>query len=276
MNKQQPFQIYKKPSIHNGSLIVAWSEDAGALGSNVINYLTDKLGAQELAELDVSGFFSLRGVSVINDVAQFPQCKLYCCEQKNLVLLLSNPPQSNWYTFFKSILTIAENECHIKNLYTIGGMISLSPHTISAKLLATANCTDLKNSLQQYDLTRSMNYETPEEQRPTLSSYLIWLAQRRGIAAATLWSPVSFYLANTEDPRSCWRAIDFFNRLLALGVNTSDIAAKIADQDQRIAEIKQQMPEIGESIRKLEDNLGLDEEESEHLIKTMSALLRKR
>jgi DNA-binding Lrp family transcriptional regulator len=61
-----------------------------------------------------------------------------------------------------------------------------------------------------------------------------------------------------------------------VNVNTSDIAAKIADQDQMIAEIKQQMPEIGESIRKLEDNLGLDEEESEQLIKTMSALLRKR
>ncbi len=275
MNKEQPFKIYKKPSIQNGSLIVAWSEDAGALGISVIDHLIHKLGAEEFAELDPSGFFSLHGVSVVNDVARFPQCKLYCCEQKNLVLLLSNPPQSNWYKFLNAILTIAENDCQVRTIYTIGGMISLAAHTQSSKLLATANSAELKNTLQQYGLTRTMDYETPQGQRPTLSSYLMWLAQRRGIAAATLWVPISFYLVNIEDPRACRKAIEFFDRILGLAVNTTDITNKIAVQDQKIAEIKQQLPEIAESIQKLEDNMGLDEEESEHLIKRMSELLRK-
>ena len=77
-------------------------------------------------------------------------------------------------------------------------MVALSAHTASRELIVTANSSEMKESLSQYGLVLNINYETPPLQRPTISSFLIWVAKKRNVAGASLWVPIPFYLITIE------------------------------------------------------------------------------
>lgn len=276
MSQKHPHKIYEKPELTSSSLVVGWNEDAGKLGSKVIDYLCRNLGCIEFAEIEPADFFPLTGVSVKDDIAQFPESRFYYCPQNNLVIFKSDPPKAEWYRFLCSILDIAEQYCHAKELYTIGGMVSISAHTTPRELLAIANSPQMKRVLSQYNLAGDFNYETPPGQRPTPSSFLIWLAKERNMAGASLWVPVPCYLVSTEDPQAWRKAIEFLDIRLSLGIDFKDLDENVAKQNEKIAGARVRLPEVENFIRKLENNLVLSPEENEKLVMKMDELLRER
>ena len=64
-----------------------------------------------------------------------------------------------------------------------------------------------------------MDFETPPGSRPTLNSYLLWMAKTRNLAAANLWVPVPFYLMSNDDPDSHKKALEFLDNRLDLNLN---------------------------------------------------------
>jgi len=142
-------------------MVVGWSADAGNLGAKVTDYLIKKLGGETFCEIEPEEFFSLGGVTIENDLVQFPESKFYACPQNDLVVLKSTPPGHEWYKFLNLILDIAQNHCHVKEVYTVGGMISLGAHTAPRQFFGTLNSLELKRALSPYGLTREVNYESP-------------------------------------------------------------------------------------------------------------------
>ena len=276
MSQNHAIKIYGRPELQSSSLVVGWSEDAGKLGPKVIDYLNSKLGAKEFGEIEPAAFFPLRGVSVEGDVAQFPESKFYCCQEKNLVTLKSNLPRFEWYEFLNSVLDVAEHYCHAKELYTVGGMVSLSAHTAPRELLAIANSPEMKQVLSQHDVARNMDYETPPGQRPTLSSFLLWVAKSRNVAGASLWVPVPFYLVATEDPQAWRKTVEFLDKRFDLEIDFGDLDKEAARQNEKIAQLRNRFPQLDDYIRRLESNLALTEEENEKLVKEIEDFLRKR
>ena len=273
MDEMQTFKVYGKRELQDSSLIVGWSEDAANLGTRVIDYLNKKLATEEFGEIDPVDFFPLGGVSVEDDIVQFPESKFYCSYEKNLVIFKSNAPRAEWHKFLSSVLDVAERYCHVKELYAIGGMVSLSAHTSPRSLLLVSNLPRMKNELGQYDLARGMDYETPPGQRPTLSSFLLWVAKNRDIPAASLWVPVPFYLVATEDAAACRKVVDFFDKRLALGIDLSDLDEAVARQNEKLAQIRFSFPEVDSYIRNLESNIALSQEDSEKLAKEIEEYL---
>ena len=270
-----PLKLYSKPKFQNCYLLVCWNEDAGRLGPSVFDYLNRKLESQLFCEIEPDGFFQLGGVLVEGNIVQFPESKFYCCPEKNLVIFRSHSPRSEWYKFLNTVLDIATDSFQIRELYTVGGMVTLASHTTPRVLLATANSPDMKTALSQYDLARDMDYETPTGQRPTLSSYLLWVARRRDIPGAALWVPVPFYLASTRDPRAYRKIMDFLNKKFNLGLDPSDFDEEIHRQNEKIARLANQFPELDDFLHKLESNLSLTDEENSRLVQLMEDHLRK-
>lgn len=275
MIEKHPLKIYEKPELSSSSLVVGWNEDAGKLGWKVIDYLHKNLRCIEFAEIEPADFFPLTGVSVKDDVAQFPESRFYYCPKGNLVILKSDPPKAEWYKFLCSILDIAEQYCHAKELYTIGGMVSMSAHSNPRELLAIANSPQMKRVLSQYDLAGDFNYETPPGQRPTTSSFLIWLAKERNIAGASLWVPVPCYLISSEDPQAWRKAIEFLDIRFNLSIDFKELDENVATQNEKISGARVRLPEVDNFIRKLESNLVLTPEENEKLVKEMDEFLRE-
>ena len=264
-----------KPELQHPSLIIAWSIDAGALGTNVTGYLNRKLGSQSFCQIEPLDFFPLGGVTIKDDLVQFPQNSFYASSGKDLIIFQSTPPGHEWYKFINLTLDVAE-QYRVKEIYAIGGMISLAAHTTPRMLVGTFNSPVLKGALSGYNLAPIMDYETPPGQRPTISSYFIWAAGKRNIPGVSLWVPIPFYLLNVNDPRAQKKVLDFFNQRFSLGMDLNDLDDEIRLQNQIIAELRNSFPEIDRSITRLESNLGLSEEDSHNLVNEIAKFLRQK
>jgi proteasome assembly chaperone (PAC2) family protein len=275
LNEKHPYRVFGQPEFGSSTLVVGWSEDAAKLGRKVTDYLTRKLEGQEFCEIEPDDFFPLGGVSVENNIAQFPEGKFYHCPGKDLVILQSHPPRSDWNRFLNSILDVAEQYCHVREVYTVGGMVYLGAHTYPRELMALSNSPEMTAVLSRYDLAREIDYESPPGQRPTLNSFLLWAAQRRGLAAASLWVPVPFYLVGAEDPQAWGKVLEFLDERLELGIDLDGIDEEAVRQDERITVLRGNSPEVDGYINKLESGQGLTPEESESLVKAMEEFLSR-
>lgn len=276
MGKGHSFRIHRQPELKTSSLVVGWREDAGRLGPRVIDYLNRELGAEEFGEIEPADFFSLGGVSVEGDVAQFPEGKFYSCVSKGLVTFKSSAPAFEWHRFLQSILDVAEHFCHAAEIYAVGGMVTVGAHTAPRELLGVANCPQMKEALGQYDLGTPLDYETPPGQKPTFTSYLLWVAKRRNLPGAGLWVPVPFYLVAADDPQAWRKMIAFLDRRLQLGIDLANLDREVAQQNERLAQLRSGSPDIDACISKLETNQTLSEEENETLVREVQHLLARR
>jgi proteasome assembly chaperone (PAC2) family protein len=249
--------------------------DASQLGARVTDYLVRKLGGQPFCDVEPVDFFTLGGVVIENDVVQFPETRFYACPGSDLVVLRSAPPTFEWYRFLNLILDVAREHCHVKELYTIGGMVALGAHTAPRMLTGTPNSAEFKDVLSPYGITTELNYESPPGQKPTLNSFLSWTAKVRKIPAANLWVPVPFYLLTVYDPKAEKRVLEFLNVRLDLQIDFSEIDEEIRKQNEKMGQLRSSFPEIDNCISKLESNLRLSEKENEQLINQVEEFLRE-
>lgn len=275
MSQEYPFKIHKKPNLGNCSLVLGWSEDIGNLGRKVTDYLNRTLKGQEFAEIEPAGFFPLGGVTVKDNLAQFPESKFYACQERELVVFQSDPPRAEWYRFLNSVLDVAEHYCRIRELYILGAVVTMSAHTTPRDLFAIVDSPKTKEVLSGYDLSRDMDYQTPPGERPTLNSFLLWMAKHRNIPGISLWAPIPFYLATTEDPQAQKKILSFLDERLDLKIDFSDLDQEIREQNEKLAQVRARFPQIDDYICRLESNLMLSEEENGELIKKIETFLRE-
>jgi proteasome assembly chaperone (PAC2) family protein len=273
LSQGYPITIYKEPDLRRSSLVLGWSEDIGNLGRKVTDYLNRKLRGQEFAEIEPEGFFSLGGVGIRDNVAQFSESKFYACPEHELVVFQSDPPGAEWHEFLTSVLDVAEHHCQAKELYLLGAMVSFDAHTAPRQLLAVANSAEMKEVLGQYDLARDMDYQTAPGERPTLNSFLLWIAKGRNIPGVSLWVPIPFYLAAMEDAQAQKKVLSFLNERLGLRIDFSDLDQEIRKQNEQLARARSRFPQIDDYINRLESNLMLSEEENGKLIKRIEDFL---
>lgn len=269
-----PFKLSWQPELRDSSLIVGWSMDSGKLGTRITDYLTRQLDSESFCEIDPVEFFSLGGVIVEENLVQFPESKFYASPRNNLAILKSAPPRYEWYRFLNLVLDVAERYCKAKEIITIGGMVSLNAHTTPRELMGTFNSPEVKDSLSHYNLASGMEYETPPGQRPTLNSFLIWAARRRNIPGFSLWVPIPFYLMTVDDARAQRMVLELFNQKFDLGLDFSELEDEIERQNQMMADMRNASPDIDKSIRRLEQNLMLSNEESQRLVGEVERLFR--
>jgi predicted ATP-grasp superfamily ATP-dependent carboligase len=275
LSSEPVFRLQGEHRLVKPALIVAWAEDASNLGTRTVDYLIEALGCREFGEILPEGFFPMAGVNVVDDVAQFPKSKFYVSDESNLVLFRSNIPRTGWHGFLDAVLDVAGHDCDVSEIYTLGAMISPAAHTVPRLLISIVNKQEIKADLDPYNVMTGTDYETPPGQKPTLSSYLIWLARQREIRGVNLWVPVPYYLISADDPRACKRLVYFFNTKYNLGVDFTKLDDQIAQQNDRIARLFERSPESEAFVRRLETGDVLDGEESEKLAREMAEALKQ-
>lgn len=264
-------KVHFQPELENTSLIVGWQEDAGKLGPKVVEYLNRHIKARSFCGIEPVDFFPLAGVAIENNIAQFPISKFYTGDKrKDLVIFESAQPPYEQYRFLNSLLDVGEHYCKIKELYTVSGTISPIAHTSPRRLLAVFNQPEFQRRVEGHGLV-NMTWEGP----PAISSFLLWLAQKRGIPGVSLWPEVAFYLAATKDSKAVKVALSFFNGRFGLGLDLTELDLEIKDQSEKLAQLRREDPQIDRYIRTLEIGLSLDEEEQLKLVRGVTEFLEK-
>lgn len=267
---KKPFKFTTQPTFKNTSLIVGWNKDTGNVAPTVIDFLNEKLGGQMLCEIELEDFFSFGGVAVEDDIIQFPECKFFYNEKKNVVVFKSDQPNFQHYKFLNTVLDIADQFCNVKELYTISGFVASCVHNAPRRIFSVFNLKEFWERLQGYGL-EDMTWEGP----PAISSYLLWIARRRGLPGLSLWPEIPFYLGAHEDPQSIKYTLSFLDRRFHLNLDLTEIDRAIREQDEKITLLRQENAEIDQYLRLLESGLSLDEEEQLKLAREIYSLLKK-
>jgi proteasome assembly chaperone (PAC2) family protein len=265
-----------QPKLRKPTMVIGWESDTARLGGRVTDFLIKNLEAQPFCDIDPVEFFPMGGVAIENDIVQFPQSTFYASREHNLVIFRSAMPRYEWYKFLNLVVDVAQDYCHVKEIYAIGGMITFAAHTSPREAWATCSSAKIKKTLSSYQLSRDMDFETPPGSRPTLNSYLLWITQRRDLTAASIWVPVPFYLMTGDDPAAHRKALEFLDTRLGLGLDYTDIDISIKQQNDKLRRLRQSSEEVDAYIKKLEKNQRLSEEEHENLVKAVDDCLRHR
>ncbi len=265
------YKFSEQPEFENPSLIVGWNEDAGRLSPKVTEYLNRRIKSKSFCEIEPAGFFFLDGVAIENNAAQFPESKFYYSEESNLVVFKGNESRFERYKFLNAILDVAEHYCKAKELFTINGTISQVAHTNPRRVLTVFNQEAFQKKLRGYGL-EDMNWRGP----PAASTYLLWIAERRGIAGASLWPEIPFYLAADEDFQAIKLILSFLDKRFDLGLDLKELDEQIKEQNERIAQLREEDSEINRYIGALESGLSLSQEEQMELIKGITELLERK
>jgi predicted ATP-grasp superfamily ATP-dependent carboligase len=264
------------PKMRKPTLVIGWEQDTALIGARATEYLLQNVPQMHsFCDIDPVEFFPLGGVGIENDIVQFPQSTFYASAEHNLIVFRSAIPRYEWHKFLNLVLDAAQ-EYKIKEIYGIGGMFTMAPHTLPRESWATFSSPQLKKTLNSYRLSRDMDFETPPGSRPTLNSYLLWLAKNRNIPAANLWVPVPFYLLGSTDPASTKTVLEFLNKRMELNLDFTGIDTAIKKQNEKLAQLRASSGDIDGIIAKLESNQPLDDEEHENLVKAVDNCLRRR
>jgi predicted ATP-grasp superfamily ATP-dependent carboligase len=186
---------------------------------------------------------------------------------------LSDPPQLDWYAYLNAIINNAQQVWGVRELFTLGSMVSLSSHTQPREIFMVFNSGTAKKRFAAGCGERTIDYQTPPDQKPTLNSYLLWVAQRRNIPGVSLWVPVPFYLATVGDRYAEKMIISFFSERLNWQVDVGDLDREVRRQHESIARVRGDNEEVDGYLTRLECRSDLTEEEHVRLIKAIEDAL---
>jgi len=265
------FKFSERPQFENPSLIIGWQEDSGKLSPKVIEYLNKKIKGKSFCEIEPTGFFSLAGVAIENNIAQFPENKFYYSQRNDLVIFKGNEPRFERYKFLNAIADLAQHHFKIKELYTISSTISPAAHTSPRRISAVFNQREFQKSLRGCGL-EDMNWEGP----PAINSYLLWIAKNRGIPGASLWPQIPFYLAASEDFQAIKMTLSFLETRFNLDLDFTELDEEIKNQNTKIEMLREEDSDIDKYIGMLEGELPLSEAEQVELTMKVTELLEQK
>jgi predicted ATP-grasp superfamily ATP-dependent carboligase len=251
-------------------LIVGWTKDIGAVSRGVVDFLAEAPGSRRFGQVHPVRFFAVGGVTVNDDVAQFPRSDLFCNERSNAVILRSDEPQAHRYEFLHGILDLAEHYQGAEALYAINGIASLIPHTAARRVFLVSNDAILQRELRRF-VPGGLTWQGP----PHISTYLLWLAKNRGLPGASLWIEVPFYLADSEDAQAIRTGVALLDRIFGWDYDLGDLEHRAAAQEETLAQLRDQDPDIDTRIRLLEQGESLERSEQQELVEAVQGALKE-
>ena len=274
MISERPYVLHGKRFSRSASLILFWSQTAGGLSNRVIDCLDQQLKLELCGEIKQGKFFSLGGVQIKRDVIQFPQSKFYRCRASNIIIFESDVPSHNHYEFINTIIEFAQDCCRLKELVTIGEIISAIGPQEKRKMAAVVNQSKLKKALASYEIATDINFRTATGGIPTLNSFALWVAQKRDIAGYNFWIDIPFYLAATYDAAAAKKILGFLDDKFKLGLDLTGIDQDAAKLETRLAELMKQNKEAGRLMGLLTRGISVTRNEGEMLSQEVTDFLQ--
>ncbi len=264
------FHFTSRPHVERPSLLVSWTRDVGAVSRGVADFLADTPGTSPFGQVKPVNFFPVGGVTVTDDVAEFPRSDLLCNEPENVIILRSDEPQSRKYEFLNGVLDLAEQYEGAEALYTVNGIASMIPHTATRRAFLVSNDQALQRELRRI-VPGGLAWQGP----PHTSIYLLWLARNRHLPGVGLWVEVPFYLVDSEDFRAIKTGVSLLGRILGWQYDLDDLDQRIDEQDETLTQLREQDLEIDTKIRILEQGETLDGNEQRELVEAVQGALKE-
>jgi len=263
------FQIYEKPNVNAPRLLLGFTGwmDGGEVSSGTVRCLVEKLDATCFADIEPEGFYlyNLPGMMEMATLSrphthikdglvesfEFPSNSFYCSESNNIILFLGKEPNFNWEDFADCMFDFCQ-EMGVKQIYFIGSVSSLVPHTREPRLFCSASNSTIKEQFQHYGV-KFTNYEGPAG----MATYLLSCCPERELDMVNLVATVPAYLQG-NNPKCIEAITGRLSGMLDLKVDLDDLRPVTEEFEKKLNELVQQQPDLANNITQLEEDYDND------------------
>lgn len=237
--------------------------DGGEVSTGTVEYLAEELEAVTLAEIRPNDFYIYNFPGSMEFSALFrPHCRFedgilkeyeepkntfYYSLPDDLILFSGKEPNLKWHEFADCILYLI-NLFNVEEIYFIGSVSGLVPHTREPHFTASVSREALKDRLKDHNI-RFSGYEGPG----SLTTYLMHRAAKEHLDMINLVAEIPAYLQGRN--AKCIEAIiKRLAKILKLEVNLDQLRAISDEMEKKLDELIGEHSELDEHIRKLEEN----------------------
>jgi proteasome assembly chaperone (PAC2) family protein len=266
--------IRDRCKLDKGRLVMGLSGwmDGGDVSTGTINYLVDKLGAKEVAEIKPGGLYLYNFPGSMDIASIFrPHCRIedglvnaydlpsntfYCSGGHNLLLFSGTEPNVNWDVFADAVFGLC-GQFGVERIYFIGSVAGLVPHTREPRLFCSVSHPALKETLVHYGVKLS-NYEGPA----SIVTFLTTLAANHNIEMVSFVCTIPAYVQG-YNPMCIASVLRRLAGILEIEIPLEEMQQSSEEFEKRLNSLVEQQPELAGNIRKLEgdyDNEIFDNE----------------
>ena len=225
-------KLYRKPRLKNPQMVAAWP-GIGDVALRVATYLRDKLGAEELGEIEPFGFFHPAGVMVENnvihipempDASELPQSKFYVWRNSppgnDMIIFIGDAqPPGMELELAREVMEVAR-KFGVKRVYTSAAAVATISHSHKPKVWAAATRAELLDYLRNYDVVLRDKIHISG-----LNGLLVAVAEEVGIEGICLLGEVPFYIAQIgiEYPKSARAVLEVLTQMMEIQIDMTDI-----------------------------------------------------
>ncbi len=234
-------KFYREPELVSPCLVTAWP-GVGNVALIAATYLKDKLEAEELAEINPSGFFDLGGVFIKDNLAEtpaFPEGKFYywdsAGEGKDLVIFLAEAqPAAESYEYAGIVLDVAQ-KFGVKRVYTLAAALT-EYHPDQPRVLGAASSPELLEELKKLEVVLAGDFYIAG-----LNGLLLGVAKERNIEAICLLGETVKYAARMANPRASQSVLRVLTKFLGVEIEMAELEEFAESTEKQIRQIGNEM-----------------------------------
>ncbi len=238
MRVKNPIKFHKEVHPKVCDMLAAWP-GIGNVGLIVARYLQDRLGAEEIGELEPFEFFDPVGVMVKDNLIEaprFPESKFYYWHNprtdRGLVLFIGEEqPGFKGYDLARHVLD-AGRSLKVKRVYTTAAAMAKIHHTEKPRVWGAATNRRLIEVLKQYDVVLR-----GDVQIAGLNGLFLGVAKERGVEGICLLGEVPSYTTRIPNPKAALAVLEVLVQLLDIDLDLAELAALAKESDEEMKKV---------------------------------------
>lgn len=256
-------RMEESPSLRSPVLVTAfagWNDAAQAATASVL-FLAERWSARRFASIDPEEFYDFTETRPIirldpelqRDI-EWPNNTFYYhidhSLSRDVVLLLGIEPQLKWRTFCESVLELARQH-GVSAVVTLGALLADAVHTRPVPLAGYSTEPPLAEGLASMGLGGTPRYQGPTGIVGTLHQ----ACRGSGLAVASLWASVPYYLGTTANPKASHALLSTLSGLMDLRLDLESLEEQARSFEEQVTQAVATNPEVAAHIRQLEQRI---------------------
>lgn len=250
-----------EPSLHKPVLVAGFGGwgNAGEVATSTVDYMVERLKANELAHLDSDIFFLFSVNRPLVTIANghlksldLPRSRFYYwinSQGSDLILFYGPEPQLCWYQYIQAFIQLCLR-FRVKALITLGGLHDEVLHNEEKISAAGGSMDDIRDLRELGEPMELIDYVGPS----AIHSLFLAKAKEYKMQSISMWAHAASYLQGTNY-KLCAALIKRLNLLLNLDVDPTELELswKLAEEQiEALIERNDQLKQHVEELKKRE------------------------
>lgn len=262
-------RITQQPHLRQPLLIAGFAgwNDAGEAASSSVRFIQRRWRAETIADIDPEYFYDFtqmrpqvrlkEGERYVEWPANTFTAKRVEHLDRDVILLSGIEPHLAWRSYVDAVLQVCRT-FEVSGVVVLGALLGEANHSKPVQLTGTATSEWLATALELGQRTRS-TYQGPTGIVGILSQAL----RDEGIASASLWANIPFYVQRSPNPKGSLALLERLNRAFDLQLTLHDLEVFAARFEAQVAADIEQNPEVAEYARRVAEATDDDDNEIE-------------